>query len=1033
MAATTPAPMKASRSQVLDDLIMGTNSSSIVSKRSVERLYYPNEPHYFRYFVKKFQRRAPLINRGYWLRLRAIDVIVRQFLSRPSTAKKVVINLGCGSDVLPWQCHARYPSVCDDALFIDVDYPDLIKKKRAIVLETPDLKELLGQDPFVSTSDSDSIILRSEKYCQVACDLRRLSILRQSLETLVSLPHCNVLFVAEVSITYMDTASADALLEWASSIGQAEFCLLEQILPQGPEHPFAQTMLKHFDKLSTPPRSVGSYPTTESQRARFQARGWAHVDIWDLWHAWSGSEFVSPDERAALDIVEPFDEWEEFILFARHYFILHAVATEPGVAHDARPNPSPGCPEVALPSEVRIATHEIPGQLKRRFGGAVVIRNPLGEQHVVNMLGLGTNGRADSCDIVAVGSHHTSLKWPENGPTARMCFTVTDLGELGVLVVGGRSSPTHVFSDCWLLEKGMGLHWKEMPKLPVPLFRHSSVRLRDSFLTLVMGGKTSVSSISPESFVFYPGKGWLKCDIVGARPEPTFGAMLCNLRSDKEPGSFRGLVSGGIDNRGLMNTQAYVWELVITESKQPTLSFKKVDPLSVGQDELSVFGAHVVELGNLVAVCGGLGHNPSNQGQEITFISLSIEAETYKCFKAIDHGDESTRRPFMVGTSIVKMGNDELFVVGGGATCFSMGTFWQTDIFRIVIPKLPSLVSHSMQKDAPANAITCSGPHRIVRTDSLDAQLSLANASPSITAVPRIKLNSEDGFLEVLRERSPVVIEGLNLGDCLQKWNPDHLIERVGSERKVVVHECLEDTAEMDFNSKNFCYTTEAFGVVMDRMCKGERLYLRSLSQAQPSELPASLESDFPTLADEFSVPPEMKYVRENCFSSVLRISGRVNMWLHYDVMANIYAQIQGSKKMILFPPSEIGMLSFPPAASSSSLDVFSLLESPSLAGTHPCEANLMPGDVLFLPPMWLHTAKPETALSIAVNTFFRDLDGGYSAGRDVYGNRDLAAYEKGRVDVARIARAFQSLPADIRRFYLSRLGKELVHFAEDS
>lgn len=192
-----------------------------------------------------------------------------------------------------------------------------------------------------------------------------------------------------------------------------------------------------------------------------------------------------------------------------------------------------------------------------------------------------------------------------------------------------------------------------------------------------------------------------------------------------------------------------------------------------------------MELGNLVAVCGGLGHNPSNQGQEITFISPSIEAETYKCFKAIDHGDEATRRPFMVGTSIVKMGHDELFVVGGGATCFSMGTFWQTGIFRIVIPKLPNLVSHSMQKDAPANAITCSGPHRVVRTDRLDAELSLTSAGPSITAVPRIKLNSEDDFLEVLRERRPVVIEGLNLGDCLQKWNPDHLTERVGSERKV--------------------------------------------------------------------------------------------------------------------------------------------------------------------------------------------------------------------------------------------------------
>lgn len=67
-----------------------------MSKRSVERLYFPNEPHFFRYFVPKFQRRSPLINRGYWLRLRAIDVVLRRFITRPSTGKRVIINLGCG-------------------------------------------------------------------------------------------------------------------------------------------------------------------------------------------------------------------------------------------------------------------------------------------------------------------------------------------------------------------------------------------------------------------------------------------------------------------------------------------------------------------------------------------------------------------------------------------------------------------------------------------------------------------------------------------------------------------------------------------------------------------------------------------------------------------------------------------------------------------------------------------------------------------------------------------------------------------------
>lgn len=79
-----------------DEFIMDTNNSSIVSKRSVEKLYYANEPEYFRYFVSKLKRRSPLINRGYWLRMKAIDYTVTRFLTERTAKRKVVINLGCG-------------------------------------------------------------------------------------------------------------------------------------------------------------------------------------------------------------------------------------------------------------------------------------------------------------------------------------------------------------------------------------------------------------------------------------------------------------------------------------------------------------------------------------------------------------------------------------------------------------------------------------------------------------------------------------------------------------------------------------------------------------------------------------------------------------------------------------------------------------------------------------------------------------------------------------------------------------------------
>ena len=60
-AMAVPRPPK-SRKARQDDSVMATNKSSIVSKRSVERIYY-QEPHFYRYFVKKPLRRSPLINR----------------------------------------------------------------------------------------------------------------------------------------------------------------------------------------------------------------------------------------------------------------------------------------------------------------------------------------------------------------------------------------------------------------------------------------------------------------------------------------------------------------------------------------------------------------------------------------------------------------------------------------------------------------------------------------------------------------------------------------------------------------------------------------------------------------------------------------------------------------------------------------------------------------------------------------------------------------------------------------------------------
>jgi tRNA wybutosine-synthesizing protein 4 len=143
--------------------------------------------------------------------------------------------------------------------------------------------------------------------------------------------------------------------------------------------------------------------------------------------------------------------------------------------------------------------------------------------------------------------------------------------------------------------------------------------------------------------------------------------------------------------------------------------------------------------------------------------------------------------------------------------------------------------------------------------------------------------------------------------------------------------------------------------------------------------------------------------------------------------MSNVLCQVRGTKRLLLFPPSDVQYFDFAPGASSSSIDAFGGLDDAKFAATSRYEAIMNPGDVLFLPPLWLHTAQPLEGVSVSVNVFFRGLQSGYAAGKDVYGNRDLQAYEKGRQDVGRISRSFDNLPADVRKFYLLRLADELT------
>ena len=99
-------------------------------------------------------------------------------------------------------------------IFIDIDYPELIRKKREVVIRTPQLQDLLG--PLDASTDNGSVLLRSEHYVALGCNLANIRGLESILTNEFDMTNCLILCTAEVSVTYMNVEAADSLIAWAT-------------------------------------------------------------------------------------------------------------------------------------------------------------------------------------------------------------------------------------------------------------------------------------------------------------------------------------------------------------------------------------------------------------------------------------------------------------------------------------------------------------------------------------------------------------------------------------------------------------------------------------------------------------------------------------------------------------------------------------------------------------------------------------------------------------------------------------------------
>lgn len=117
--------------------------------------------------------------------------------------------------------------------------------------------------------------------------------------------------------------------------------------------------------------------------------------------------------------------------------------------------------------------------------------------------------------------------------------------------------------------------------------------------------------------------------------------------------------------------------------------------------------------------------------------------------------------------------------------CFSFGTFWNTGCYTLDI----YVIDPDEEPEEPHSwAYLETKQEKLPEESHKPAPESSTNGThnqPNITTVPRVKLESSADFEKLVRASQPAVIEGLNLGPCVEKWTPEYLVDSVGADRMV--------------------------------------------------------------------------------------------------------------------------------------------------------------------------------------------------------------------------------------------------------
>ena len=366
-----------------DERTIYTASDALVCKYSASSLGYYKDKYLHSLFAKSIVkpntnsmvgapsinplRKPPIINRGYYGRVKCIDTVLSNFLSTTSlntsestvpslpndhadrvtttlpdstSAYRQIISLGCGFDTLSLRIIAEnHPGLH----IYEVDFEEVINKKAIALLSESTCRHLLlgshynNATPLSSLGSKDNrqILTKILHDCTITngfnlgpnltlfgSDLRNnTNDIVNKLTSIGFNPLLPTLILTECVLVYIEKVVTEKLINaFASSISNVAWVTYDMVNPMDS---FGKTMCKNLRDAGFNIPGFLEYPTIESQIQRFQLNNFEKVKTMSMLAAFQC--LLTSEDKARIARIEHLDEIEEFELIMSHYTLTTAV------------------------------------------------------------------------------------------------------------------------------------------------------------------------------------------------------------------------------------------------------------------------------------------------------------------------------------------------------------------------------------------------------------------------------------------------------------------------------------------------------------------------------------------------------------------------------------------------------------------------------------------------------------------------------------------------------------------------------------